>query len=88
MMNNQNINMNPNQINQKQEMINMSQNMNLAQMNLVPQMQNMNIQNNLKMNQNFIFHQLVTCIDNLDIYNLKTLLSEHIFSSNKEYFIK
>ena len=80
MMNNQNINMNPNQINQKQEMINMTQNMNLAQMNLVPQMQNMNIQNNLKMNQNFIFHQLVTCIDNLDIYNLKTLLSEHQFS--------
>ena len=80
MMNNQNINMNPNQINQKQEMINMTPNMNLAQMNLVPQMQNMNIQNNLKMNQNFIFHQLVTCIDNLDIYNLKTLLSEHQFS--------
>ena len=80
MMNNQNININPKQLNQNPEMINMNQNMNLNQMNLVPQMQNMNIQNNLKMNQNFIFHQLVTCIDNLDIYNLKTLLSEHQFS--------
>ena len=79
-MNNQNININPNQLNQNPEMINVNQNINLTQMNLVPQIQNMNIQNNLKMNQNFIFHQLITCIDNLDIYNLKTLLSEHQFS--------
>jgi len=56
----------------------------LNQMNLVflnNNLANLNLQNNIQMNQNFLLHKLSIAMDNLDIYTFQTLLSEHQFTS-------
>ena len=56
----------------------------LNQMNLVflnNNIANLNLQNNIQMNQNFLLHKLSISMDNLDIYTFQTLLSEHQFTS-------
>ena len=56
----------------------------INQMNLVflnNNLANLNIQNNIQMNQNFIFNKLIVSMDNFDIYTFQTLLSEHQFNT-------
>ncbi len=56
----------------------------LSQMNLVflnNNLANLNLQNNIQMNQNYIFNKLILSMDSFDIYTFQTLLSENQFNT-------
>ena len=62
----------------------------LNQMNLVflnNNLANLNLQNNIQMNQNFLFNKLILAMDSFDIYTFQTLLSENQFNSQTKNFL-
>ena len=62
----------------------------LNQMNLVflnNNLANLNLQNNIQMNQNFLFNRLISAMDSFDIYTFQTLLSENQFNSQTKNFL-
>ena len=62
----------------------------LNQMNLVflnNNLANLNLQNNIQMNQNFLFNKLIMAMDSFDIYTFQTLLSENQFNSQTKNFL-
>ncbi len=62
----------------------------LNQMNLVflnNNFANLNLQNNIQMNQNFLFNKLILAMDSFDIYTFQTLLSENQFNSQTKNFL-
>ena len=62
----------------------------LNQMNLVflnNNLANLNLQNNIQMNQGFLFNKLIMAMDSFDIYTFQTLLSENQFNSQTKNFL-